>query len=437
MDAPAPPATATVLRTTSEPTASLTLHPDRARRGNLAVLRESLRAHGQYRPIVANITDRRVLAGNSLLQAALEESETEVLVSWVDVNEATATRIMLVDNRATDVADYDLQALADLLTGLPDLEGTGYELPDVDELLASLADRAALNDPDDAPPAPDADEAVTRPGDLWILGEHRLLCGDATDEDAVRTLLGDVEQVDAVWTDPPYGVHYHGGTGLTIRNDALAPSALGELLRGAFSVVSAVLKPGGVFYVCSPSGANETIFRRGLDDAGLRLRQQLVWVKDRFVLGRQDYHQRHETILHGWADGGTPPPPPMYDDAHQTVLYGWADGAGHEWHGGRRQDTVWEFDRPAASALHPTMKPVGLVRRGVENSTRPGAVVLDLFAGAGSLLIACHGSSRRSLSLELDPVYVDVVCRRWQEHTGILPVLERTGQTVDFTLSDG
>lgn len=159
-----------------------------------------------------------------------------------------------------------------------------------------------------------------------------------------------------------------------------------------------------------------------------------MWVKDRFVLGRQDYHGKHETILHGWADGAQPIEPPMYDEAHSTVLYGWKDGAGHTWEGGRKQDTVWDCPRPSANRLHPTMKPVDLVKRGIENSTKPGGLVMDLFGGSGSLLIAAYTSGRRSLSMELDPRYVDVICRRWQEHTGSLPV--RHGEPVDFSLAD-
>lgn len=403
------------------------------RRGRVDVLTDSLRENGQYRPVVANQRTGEVLAGNHTLAAALELGWTEIATTWVDVDDETAARIVLIDNRASDLAGYDDQALADLLASLPSLTGTGYDEQAFAELLASTEDRPALTDPDDVPDTPA--DPLSRPGDVFVLGgQHRLMCGDATDPDAVATLLDGLEHVDAVWTDPPYGVAYVGGTGLRIENDDLDEDGLRGLLDGAFARVAEVLRPGGVFYVCSPSGALETVFRAALDGAGLRLRQQLVWVKDRFVLGRQDYHGRHETILHGWGDGADPMDPPLYDDAHGTVLYGWADGAGHTWEGGRRQDTVWEIPRPARSDVHPTMKPVELVRRGIENSTRPAGVVLDLFGGSGSLLIAAYGAGRRSLSMELDPKYVDVICRRWQEHTGLQPV--RDGQPVDFCDDD-
>lgn len=414
-----------------EPVDDLNPYDGNPRRGDVEALIESLTAHGQYAPIVVNRRGRQILCGNHLFAAARQLGWSHVAVSWVDVDDETAARIVLVDNRTSDLAGYDREALAAILDSLPSLEGTGYDQAAVDELLASVAPRPELTDPDDAPPVPT--EPISRRGDVFVLGgEHRLMCGDATDVGDVDVLL-EGEKVDAVWTDPPYGVSYVGGTKdrLTIANDNLGTDELFDLLSGAFNRVGDALRPGGVFYVCSPSGALETTFRLALESAGLRLRQQLVWVKDRFVLGRQDYHGRHETILHGWADGDDPLEPPLYDDAHGTVLYGWADGGAHAWEGGRRQDTVWECPRPAASRLHPTMKPVDLVRRGVENSTRPGGTVLDLFGGSGSLLIAAYGARRRSRLMELDPRYVDVICRRWQDHTGQLPV--RDGEAVDFS----
>lgn len=422
--------TVLVEASTLVPVEDLKPFPGNPRRGDVTLIADSLRRHGQYRPIVANRRTSQVLAGNHTLAAARTLDWPEIAVTWVDVDEDTAARIVLIDNRANDLAAYDDQALAELLGSLPELEGTGYDSRALAELIAATEDRPALTDPDDAPPVR-AGEPVARRGDVFELGEHRVMCGDATSATDVDTLLaGDV--VDVVWTDPPYGVSYVGGTKdrLTIVNDDLDAEALEQLLEGAFAQVARALRPGGVFYVCSPSGELETTFRLALQHSRLRLRQQLVWVKDRFVLGRQDYHQRHETILQGWADGAEPVDPPLYDDAHATLLYGWAEGAGHTWEGGRRQDTVWEVPRPTASKLHPTMKPVDLVRRGIENATRPGDTVLDLFGGSGSALLAAYGAGRRSLSMELDPRYVDVICRRWQEHTGYSPT--RDGDPVEF-----
>ena len=405
----------------------------RARRGASEVVAESMSAHGQYAPVTVNRRTMEVLRGNEVVAAARWLGWEYVAATYVDVDDEEAHRIALVDNRSSDLASYDAEALAQLLTALPDLAGTGYDDAALAELLAQTAPRPALTDVDDAPPLPD--EPITRDGDVFVLGDHRVMCGDATSATAIATLLED-QRVDAVWTDPPYGVSYVGGTKdrLTIANDDLRADELFTLLDDAFRCVGDALRPGGVFYVCSPSGALETTFRLALETARLELRQQLVWVKDRFVLGRQDYHGRHETILHGWAEGAEPPLPPLYDDAHGTVLYGWSSGAGHAWEGGRRQDTVWEVPRPSASRLHPTMKPVALVQRAIENSTRPGEVVLDSFGGSGSTLIAAYTAGRRSRLMEMDPRYVDVICRRWQEHTGQVPL--RDGRRVDFTGPD-
>lgn len=405
------------------------------RRSNINSIAESLRDFGQYKPVVVNLPSGRVIAGRGVLAAAISLGWEKLAAVFVEVDEDTARRIELRDNRTSDLATYDDAELLALLQSLPDLDGTGWLDAELAELAATLApEPPALTDADDVPDKPIS--PISARGDVYVCGEHRVMCGDSTSLEDVRTLVGDVV-VDAVWTDPPYGVSYVGGTAdaLTIQNDDLDPDALAELLAGAFACMREVLRPGGAFYICSPSGSLETIFRAQLDAAGLELRQQIVWVKDRFVLGRQDYHGRHESVLYGWADG-EPVPIPLYDPAHETVLYGWADGAGHDWHGGRRQDTVWEHDRPSASRLHPTMKPVALVRRGVENSTRPGGVLLDLFGGSGSLLIAAHSARRRSLLMELDERYVDVIVGRWQEHTGGVPVLERTGEPVSFVDGD-
>lgn len=407
------------------------------RRGNLDVLMESLATTGQYRPVVGNRRTGEVLAGNHTLAAAVALGWSELAVTWVDVDDDTARRVVLVDNRSNDLAGYDDAELAALLESVTDLTGTGFTDADVAALLASTSEPAALTDPDDAPALPTADP-ISVEGDVWVLGgEHRVMCGDATSPDAVATLLAG-QTADLLWTDPPYGVAYVGKTAdaLRIANDDLSAAQLGELLKGSLANARDVLRPGGAFYVCSPSGPLETTFRSALAAVDLGLRQQIVWVKDRFVLGRQDYHGRHETILFGWRYGAEPDAPPLYDDAHQTVLYGWRAGAGHEWAGGRKQDTVWEVPRPKASRVHPTMKPVDLCRRALLNSSPVGGGALDLFAGSGTLAIAAYGTRRRSWSMELDPRYVDVICRRWQEHTGQLPVLERTDAPHDFDTAD-
>jgi site-specific DNA-methyltransferase (adenine-specific) len=221
-------------------------------------------------------------------------------------------------------------------------------------------------------------------------------------------LLGG-EHADLVWTDPPYGVGYVGKTAdrLQIPNDALEGRALQGLLAAAFDSALPHLRPGAAVYVAAPSGALFLDFAVVLAERNL-WRQTLVWVKDQFVMGRSDYHYRHESIFYGWVPGGPHRAPPD-----------------------RTQDTVWEIDRPRRSAEHPTMKPVALIARALENSTLPGQLVVDPFAGSGSTLIAAHGSGRAARLIELDPDYADVICRRFQGHTGVLPV--RNGVPVDFT----
>lgn len=254
-------------------------------------------------------------------------------------------------------------------------------------------------DPEDTPAVPK--EAFTRRGDLFLLGAHRILCGDSTKpEDVERVMNG--EQADLIFTDPPYGVGYVGKTEekLTIENDSLNEAELLQFLKNAFGAWP--LKPGGTFYVCSPAGNLELTFRLALPDL---LRQCLVWVKQQFVMGRQDYHWRHESIL-----------------------YGWKDGAAHYFVDDRTQDTVWNFDRPKRSEEHPTMKPIELIEKAVLNSTRPAQNVFDGFMGSGSTLLACEKNGRKAFGIEVSPGYCDVILTRWAKYTGHDPIRESDGQ---------
>ncbi len=367
-----------------------------------------------------------------------------VQYGWSSASDAEAEALLVALNRLTETGGWATADLAALLDELRNAEPaafelTGYENADVDAMLAELAqeDFDDLPDPgdlDDAPEPPPAEEAISRIGDVWILGKHRLAVGDATSLPVVERALGG-EPAQLVFTDPPYGVSYVGQNGMTIINDNLSASDLGKLLLGAFRVMKQVLIPGGSFYVCAPSGRLETTFRVALEEVGLELRQQLVWVKDSLVLSRADYHGQHETMLYGWQLEGEPLTPPHFDPEHDTMLYGWKEGAAHTFEGGRKQTTTWLYPKPRRSDLHPTMKPVALCRRAVVNSSKPGLErgrVLDLFGGSGSTLIACELSARHASLVELDPPYADVICRRFQEHTGIVPVREADGAKVSF-----
>lgn len=393
------------------PVSELRPYQGNPRRGDIEAIKESLETNGQYRPVVANRRTGEVLAGNHTLQAAKALGWPEIAVTWVDVDEEQAARIVLVDNRTNDLAGYDEAALADLL---------------VDEL-------PSFTDQDEPGALPERDP-ICRVGDVWDLGESMLLVGDATDTTSVADMLNG-EQADCVWTDPPYGVNYVGKTkdALTIENDS--SDDLPQLLLGAFRTVISASKPGAPVYVAYAENENVT-FHAAMTEAGLLVRQHLVWVKPAMVLGRSDYQYRHEPIWQaqtpGESDEGTPA-------GHEGVAYGFTPGGqgrlgrgGPNWFGDNRATTVFEVAKPSANRDHPTMKPVELIDRMLANSLRPGGLVLDVFGGSGSTLIAAYHRRSRAALVELDPWYADAICRRFQEHTGIMPVRRADSVPVDF-----
>lgn len=405
------------------PVGGLTTYHRNPRRGNIAAIADSLRVNGQYRPIVVNrggLTGRanEILAGNHTYAAAISIGMTEVEVTFVDVDDTGAARIVAADNRTADLGGYDDEALAELLCSIGDLEGTGYEPVDLAALLRDLEEPVALNDPDDVPDKPEVPISV--PGDVWELGPHRLLVGSAGDVDDIRKLA---PVVDCVWTDPPYGVNYEGGTGLTVANDG-ADEAFVVLREGLATIVE-LARPGAPVYVCYALERNTDV-RAEMAAAGLLTRQTLLWVKDSLVMSRADYHYQHEPILEAVVEEFDP------------IEYGFTPGGagrlgrgGPHWYGDNKSSTVFQVARPKRSTVHPTMKPVELVERMLRNSCPPGGIVLDLYAGSGSTMIAAHRLGLRSVLVELDPKYADVICRRWQEHTGGYPV--RNEGLVDFS----
>jgi DNA modification methylase len=382
--------------------------------GDVDAVRESLRNNGQYRtPVTRLLPDGRlqVLAGHTTRLAAIAEG-LPLRVDVIDADDDAARRIVLADNRTAQLARYDEPLLLQLLDG-GDLTGTGWDEAAYKELLDEHGGENPFDfqpdgDPDDFDEDPPP-EPVTQPGDVWVLGPHRLVCGDSTDDRVWVTLLGGA-QVDCVWTDPPYGVEYEGGTkdALRIQNDTQA--GLTKLLSGALGAAFRASKPGAAWYVaCADKGGCFDQFLDVLTELGV-YRHQIIWVKDRFVLGHGDYHFRHEPVLYGWHPGA-------------ARLHPVED---------RTQDTVWEIPRPQRSEDHPTMKPVELVTRALRNSTGRGWVVADPFGGSGTTLIAAHIEGRVARLIELGPGYCDVIGRRWQELTGEMPVLERTGEPVDL-----
>jgi site-specific DNA-methyltransferase (adenine-specific) len=413
------PTSATYVRTADIPLDELTPFPGNAKRGDVDQIRASLRRNGQYRSLVVREIPNGplvVLAGNHTMQALAGEGHATARCEVVLCDDATARRINLADNRTAELGEYDNDALAELLSYLDgDYEGTGYTDADINELLGEEA--VALTDPDDIPAPPVA--PVTKPGDIWNLGPHRVLCGDSTAIAAVEAMLGG-DRADCMWTDPPYGVDYVGKTkdALTIRNDGA--DGLPELLAGAFAVATTVLKPGAPFYIAHPPGPDSIVFWEAVRDAGWLHRQNLIWDKGVMVLGRSDYHYQHEPLIYGFTD--------------PEAGSGRLGRGGDRWHGDNSQTSVFHIPKPARSEVHPTMKPVELITAHLNNSCPHGGIVYEPFGGSGSTLIAAHATSRTARLVELDPQYVDVICRRYQTHTGTRPVLAATGEEHDFTL---
>lgn len=418
---PDTPTTATYVRTANIPLDELTPFPGNAKRGDVDTIRASLRRNGQYRSLVVREIPNGpliVLAGNHTLQALTAEGHPTARCEIVLCDDNTARRINLADNRTAELGTYDNDALTELLSYMDgDLDGTGWTQDDINHLLDYPQDLEALTDPDDTPDPPT--DPITKPGDTWHLGPHRVLCGDSTNITAVETML-DGDRAHCMWTDPPYGVDYVGRTkdALTIQNDGA--SGLPELLAGAFATATAALKPGAPLYIAHPPGPLGFEFMRAFKTAGWIWFQNLVWVKDTMVLGHSDYHYRHEPIIYGFSSGGPGMQPRFQRDISR-------------WVGDDSQTSVLDVPKPPRSEDHPTMKPVELITRCLSNSCPPGGLVYEPFGGSGSTLIAAHTLGQEARVVELDPRYVDVICRRYQQHTGTQPILASTGEAHDFT----
>ncbi|MBI2388655.1 MAG: DNA modification methylase [Deltaproteobacteria bacterium] len=373
-------------------------HPKNPRRGDLDSIAASIRKNGFYGALIVQRSSGFILAGNHRYLAAKRLGFTELPALFVDVDDRVAQKILLADNRTSDLAGYDEQALGELLATLSneqDLDGTGYDQSEVDALLSELSEETSealdgVTDEEDGDPIDPPSDPESKPGEVYTLGPHRLICGDATCVTDLDKLLGG-EQVNLLWTDPPYNVDYEGKTKgrLKIQNDKMKSAAFREFLVEAFSTASTAMRPGASFYIAhaDTEGYN---FRGAVHDVGWKLAQCLIWAKDQFVLGRGDYHWRHEPILYGWKEGA----------AHHAVV-------------DRTQDTIWECKRPRRNDEHPTMKPVALIERAIRNSTDKGALVLDPFAGSGSTLVAAARAGRVARLVEIDPRYCDVIRRRW------------------------
>jgi len=372
----------------------------------IAQIAASIVEWGWTTPILVD-SDGGIIAGHGRTAAARKLGYTKVPVivagEWSD---AKKRAYVLADNKLALNAGWDNAMLALELGELGDLgfdmDLTGFTADEIADLMPVDVNEG-LTDEDAVPTPPK--EAVTKPGDIWVMGKHRLMCGDSTSIDELEKLAGG-GLVDMWLTDPPYNVAYEGGTKekLKIKNDSMGDEQFRQFLRDAYVAADAVMKPGAVFYIwhADSEGYN---FRGAAYDAGWSVRQCLIWKKSSMVMGRQDYHWKHE-----------------------PCLYGWKDGAGHLWAADRKQTTILEFDKPHRNGEHPTMKPVALFEYQMLNNTKGDDIVLDSFGGSGTTLIAAEKNGRIARLMELDPIYCDVIVKRWQDFTGKIAVHADTGE---------
>ena len=362
----------------------------------LTKLRSSLREFGFINPVIID-RDYNIIAGHGRVLAAKEEGIMEVPCVFVDyLTEAQKKAYILADNRMALDAGWDEELLRIEIESLQgedfDVSLTGFEEQELADLFAIEGDKAAKDDDFELSAALEKASFVER-GDLWIVGRHRLLCGDATRTEDVERLM-DGKKANLVVTDPPYGVSFKSSDGLTIQNDSMKDEEFYTFLLTAFQCMAEHLENGGSAYVfhADTEGLN---FRKAFIDIGFHLAGVCIWVKNSLVLGRSDYQWQHEPVLFGWKKGGK-----------------------HSWYSDRRQTTIWNYDKPKRNKNHPPSKPLDLLGYPICNSSQENAIVLDTFGGSGSTLMACEQLNRICHMMELDEKYASVILRRYVEDTG-------------------
>ena len=363
----------------------------------VAQIAASIKEFGWTNPILVD-GEKGIIAGHGRLMAARKLGMTQVpVIELKGMTEAQKKAYVIADNKLAMNAGWDNDFLTLELKDLEaegfDLALTGFDDKELDALLNVIEGTEGLTDEDDVPAVPE--EPKTKLGDIYILGNHRLMCGDSCSVTDMEKLVNG-RQVDMWLTDPPYNVAYEGKTkdALTIKNDSMNDEGFRQFLRDAYVTADTVMKAGAVFYIwhADSEGYN---FRGAANDAGWKVRQCLIWKKSTMVMGRQDYHWKHE-----------------------PCLYGWKEGAGHLWATDRKQTTILEFDKPSRNGEHPTMKPVALFEYQMLNNTKGGDIVLDSFGGSGTTMLAAEKNGRIAYVMELDPKYCDVIVKRWEDFTG-------------------
>nr|WP_306428527.1 MULTISPECIES: site-specific DNA-methyltransferase [unclassified Corynebacterium] len=357
-------------------------------------LTRSLTEFGYVEPVIWNKTTGNVVGGHQRLTALKHLGHTEVDCVVVELDEVREKALNVALNKIS--GDWDEAKLALVIADLDvadfDAELTGFDEKEIQQLIGSLDETEIEDDGFDLTAALEAAAFVKR-GDIWSLGRHRLVCGDATNPDDVAALM-DGKLANLVLTDPPYNVAFESSSGLSIKNDKMADDAFRQFLIDAFTQMATHSEKGASAYVfhADTEGLN---FRQAFQDAGFYLSGTCIWVKDSLVLGRSPYQWQHEPVLFGWLKGGK-----------------------HSWYADRKQTTVWNFAKPRKNSDHPTSKPLDLLGYPITNSTQANAIVLDTFAGSGSTLMACEALNRIAFCMELDEKYASVILRRYAEHTG-------------------
>ena len=363
----------------------------------VAQIAASIKEFGWTNPILVD-GEKGIIAGHGRLMAARKLGMTQVpVIELKGMTEAQKKAYVIADNKLAMNAGWDNDFLTLELKDLEaegfDLSLTGFDDKELDALLNVIEGTEGLTDEDAVPEVPE--KPKTKLGDIYILGNHRLMCGDSCSVTDMEKLVNG-RQVDMWLTDPPYNVAYEGKTkdALTIKNDSMNDEGFRQFLRDAYVTADTVMKAGAVFYIwhADSEGYN---FRGAANDAGWKVRQCLIWKKSTMVMGRQDYHWKHE-----------------------PCLYGWKEGAGHLWATDRKQTTILEFDKPSRNGEHPTMKPVALFEYQMLNNTKGGDIVLDSFGGSGTTMLAAEKNGRIAYVMELDPKYCDVIVKRWEDFTG-------------------
>ena len=357
----------------------------------LEKIAKSIKEFGFINPVLVD-SNLNIIAGHGRVLGAKSIGIKEVPCLFIeDLTDEQKRAYIIADNRLAEDAGWDKELLKIELEELKNLDFdisiTGFELDDLD----FVVDESEIieDEFDEAIP----EDAKSKRGEIYKLGRHVLMCGDSTDINDVKKLM-DNTKADILLTDPPYNVDYQGSNGLKLQNDNMEDDVFREFLRTSFFNANEVMKEGAVFYIwhADSEGYN---FRGACHDIEWKVRQCLIWNKNAMVLGRQDYHWKHE-----------------------PCLYGWKEGASHLWASDRKQCTILNFDRPTVSKEHPTMKPVGLFDYLIKNNTKKEDVVLDLFMGSGTTIIACEQNGRIAKGMEIDPRYVDVAIARWEKLTG-------------------